>query len=489
MAQNRNTTTRVKDENGVYRPYDFNSNRFLDEDEYPLGSNLGMPEHQMSHTNTGRVIDRDETKPDVVDEYGLEVVNEDENKIRQFIKEAVSVDNLVSTFNVNSHETLLKLLALQDNKHPLKKGGIGIAYRTDALIMHCKMEFTAEENVVFDAILGTMSTLPHNESYRIEPSSFLKISKYGNKNTLYNAFNKGTKKLQERHLVFSELGPEGKDDIVVPWFSILRYHNGTKSEPAFIEFVPSDFFKDLALCSGLVHGAFGSLEVTTQLQGKYTIALYWYLENMKRYKEYPTATPGVFELSTDELKHQFSIPESYKKGEIERRVLRPARESINAVAECDFTFDFEARYVDGKFAGYQFQIKEKNTIDTTAREVVGIEANEVVDPLLEQVSTMLAVTGVPFTNDEMNRICNCMTRNDKDIMALMTVLPVFKSRIENTELEPIEDKTAYICSLIQGDTTPKPTKQAEKKKSNNKFNNFSQRDYDMNELEKKLIGH
>ena len=242
------------------------------------------------------------------------IVSEDEAQLKEYIKKAISIDSLVETFNDNAHATLLKLLALQDNKHPLKKGGVGIAYRTDALIMHCKMEFTADENIVFDAILGTMSSFPENKVYRIEPTSFLNHSKYANPKYLYSVFSKGTKKLKERHLVFEELGPNGEDEISVPWFNILRYHNGkgnNSESTAYIEFVPSDFFKDLALCSQLVHGAYGALEVTTQLQGKYTIALYWFLENKKNYKEYPTATPGVFTISMDELKHQFSIPESY----------------------------------------------------------------------------------------------------------------------------------------------------------------------------------
>ncbi len=88
----------------------------------------------------------------------------------------------------------------------------------------------------------------------------------------------------QRHLVFDDLGPDGDKELSVPWFNALIYHKvkpGSKDTTAYIEFSPSDFFKDLALCSQLVHGAYGALEVTTQLQGKYTIALYWFLENKK----------------------------------------------------------------------------------------------------------------------------------------------------------------------------------------------------------------
>lgn len=479
-----------QDATGRYRDFDPNTQQFLDEDEYPLGSGLGQSDHQLTHTNKGNIYDRDYVRPDVVDETGLAVVNEDEEKVKEFIKNAISVDSLVATFNDNSHETLLKLLALQDNKAPLKKGGIGIAYRTDALIMHCKMEFSAEENVVFDAILGTISSYPDDKTYRIEPGAFVKFSKYKSENTLYDTFKSGTEKLMNRHLVFENLGPNGEDDIVVPWFDILRYHKKDRNNGvAYIEFKPSDFFKDLALCSGLVHGAFGSLEVTTQLQGKYTIALYWFLESKKRYKEYPTATPGMFEIPLEEFRHQFSIPQSYVYSMIENRVLKPAYNSINSINECDFNFEYEPVREGKKVLGYRFQIQEKNFIDSTATEILEIEDKGEKNVLVEQVSTILSMSGVQFGESEIKSIANCMSRNNKDVMALMTVLPVFKSRIENANLDAIEDKTAYICSLIQGDTNPKPTGKGKTKKNNNSFNNFQQRDYDMDELEKKLIGH
>ena len=44
----------------------------------------------------------------------FKVLAKGEENIRQYIKEAISIDNLVETFNDNSHLTLLKLLALQD---------------------------------------------------------------------------------------------------------------------------------------------------------------------------------------------------------------------------------------------------------------------------------------------------------------------------------------------------------------------------------------
>ncbi len=48
------------------------------------------------------------------------------------------------------------------------------------------------------------------------------------------------------------------------------------------------------------------------------------------------------------------------------------------------------------------------------------------------------------------------------------------------------DRVGYICAMIAQGANPKPEKT---EKSKNKFNKFSQRDYDMDELERQLLKH
>lgn len=474
--------TKIKDENGIYREINPRTGEFIE--EYPLTNNIGHLEHQLVHTSEGRTTDPDYKKSDVVDEMGISVIEEDEVQIKKYIKDAISINNLVSTFNESSHDTLLKLLALQSNNYPLKKGGVGIAYRTDALIMHCKMEFTADENIVFDAILGTMSSFPENKIYTIEPSNFKKYAKYADDKYLYNVFRKGAEKLSERPLVFENLGPDGEDKIKVPWFNILRYHSPRSGNNAFIEFSPSDFFKDLALCSQIVHGAYGSIEVTTQLQGKYTIALYWYLENMKNYREYPGATPGIVDIELDVLKHQFSIPNSYKKADIDRRVLEPAKNSINSIEECDFTFSYEALKENGSVAGYRFIIKSKDDNEISIiDDAVLLEDNSTLSKE-QEIKMMLSFSNLDFSDTDVKKIALCAKKNNKDSAYMMQIIAAFNQRLLDKQQEPIIDQVGYLCKMIiQGANTnslaPKIKKSA--------FNNFEGRNIDYDELEKQLI--
>lgn len=192
----------------------------------------------------------------------------------------------------------------------------------------------------------------------------------------------------------------------------------------------------------------------------------------------------MFDISVEELKHQFSIPESYPKAEIDRRVLTPALNSINSVPECDFTFEYEARYVGNKHVGYRFKIMEKNYIEAKVVEVI---EEKIVDPLLNQLSLFFNASNIDFTDEELKRIYACVKRNNKDAMYMMQLIPVFKQRLDNASLSPIEDKVSYICSMIENGTSSKP--QQVEKENKNSFFNYDQRDYDMTALENKLINN
>ena len=138
--------------------------------------------------------------------------------------------------------------------------------------------------------------------------------------------------------------------------------------------------------------------------------MYWYLENRKNYRAYPSATPGVFSLSLEEMKHQFSIPESYRRVDIERRVLEPAKESINSVPECDFTFEYSVSKDAGSVVGYTFKVTNKNYIDTTAYEILEIEDNEKIFAL--DMGALIA--GAKFRGEFEERIKNLIREVAED---------------------------------------------------------------------------
>ena len=119
-----------------------------------------------------------------------------------------------------------------------------------------------------------------------------------------------------------------------------------------------------------------------------------------------------------------------------------------------------------------------------------IAIEQIDENLIIQIKTLFQISGIDFMDDEIKRIANAATRYKKDSNYLMQIIPAFNERLNNTNLDPIEDKVGYFCRMIEhGIGSSAGPKQNKKNKDTNKFNNFSQRNYDMDELERKLIGY
>lgn len=443
----------------------------------PLASNLGQFEHQISYTENGERIDRDEGVVEVVDQNGLPVVSEDEAQLKEYIKSSLTSENIIDTIDEDGKQTLLKLLAIQDNNHPSKKGGINIAYRTDALIMNCKMDLSADENIVFDAILGVISSYPEYDTYRIMARDFLEYVRYKNPKQIYESFSKGADELSGRTLDFVKLGKNSKKDkLKIPWFKALRYHSPDEDDgDAYIYFKPSDFFKALALAAKIVHGAYGRIEVTTQLTSKYAIALYWLLESKKEHKSYPGATPGEFEMSVEDVRFHFGIPDTYRAGDIKRRVFDESL-CINDIAECDLTFSYETKTKGKKILGFIIRVQSKKGIGSKGN-VPQLEA----DPFYDQISMLLTVSGLTFEQNEVQRIYDTAKRLNKDSAYIMEIIVAFKQRMADTSMEHVEEPVSYFCKMIENGAKPIVSRQK------NSFNDIPQNNYDFEELESKLL--
>ena len=69
------------------------------------------------------------------------------------------------------------------------------------------------------------------------------------------------------------------------------------------------------------------------------------------------------------------MPVSYMPSDIERRALNPARDSINSIPECDFTWDYSKKKVNGVVV-YTFSIQSKMYIETKPTEIAIEEPSE-----------------------------------------------------------------------------------------------------------------
>ena len=66
----------------------------------------------------------------------------------------------------------------------------------------------------------------------------------------------------------------------------------------------------------------------------------------------------------------------------------------------------------------------------------------------EQIGQTAAMLGLAFTPEEVDKIFACAKREKKDIQYLMQILIAFKSRVENKELDKIEDRIINYSPIL-----------------------------------------
>ena len=502
---------------GYYQNYDTEKNVFIGEPIRPyreeIDSNISHSktneepsiiaqnvtsidqiEHQLILTEDGRSIDLDEKHFDIIDENGRIEFDADGKIIMSVAKEQLTGETFIRTYKESSKQAMLLLLALQSNAAPLKRGGIDIAYMTDILIDHMIVKFSEPAQALWEAIGAIQSSRPEDDKISIYIDDIEPYTAYKSYEALCHAFADGYEELRTTPLEFDI--PDPKRDghnITIPWNDGLEWfgNNKTTGERAHFDVYTNDFYRVLQSSSGILHGAHWNRRISRGLKG-YARSLYIFCARNKNYTKYKGAIPGVKELTVAETRYELKIASVTAPAEINRKLAKAA-DKINKLPDSEFTVTVQKVPESGKIQGFKFIIKENRFIDTEAKEIVDVELIEeypVDDTLFTQIKALFQISGINFTDDEIKRITNAANRYKKDSNYLMQIIPIFNERLKNTNLEPIEDKVGYFCRMIeQGAGLTTELKQEKKNKNSNKFNNFSQRDYDMDELEKKLLGH
>ena len=161
--------------------------------------------------------------------------------------------------------------------------------------------------------------------------------------------------------------------------------------------------------------------------------------------------------------------------------MEPAKQSINAVQECDFTFTYIERKSHGVIVGYQFVITNKKYIGSTSAEVKKLE-DKTEDELFPKVKFFLETSGISLTDEQTLKVCEQANRCGKNAMDMMQIIVEFRKRLDDVSHDPVEDNVRYLCSMIK---LSAHVEQTQTKKD--KFNGFQQNTYDFADLEEKIL--
>ena len=375
------------------------------------------------------------------------------------------------------------LSSKQDNEHPLKKGGEGVVFRQDIIIMKNRQKYNAYENTLFDIFCGYVSSRPDDNHYVIYPKDVMKLVNFADKSYVYKLLKEATETIAKKPLLFDVVLPNGQMQTVAkPWYELLTYSGkNTNEEVSFISFTPSKFFKMLLISATVTHGAFYQIGVSSMIQSKYIRNLFYILESKKTYKENPAAKMGVFRIpldGTDGFQSLIGYPENYRPTDVRRNILEAGKAEINNLEGCDITFDYEmVKTAVGderkRFTHIDFFISDKAKVLKIEQK----EEEKTLESDIEVIKPMLMA--VEMTDSERQAVIAKYQKYNRDITFLTQAI----AKVLNSP--SVRSKAAVLNHIMENGLTSDTQNATEQ----STYKSIEQRQYNFEDLEKQLVNN
>ncbi|MGF0109410.1 replication initiation protein [Clostridium sp. SGI.024] len=308
------------------------------------------------------------------------------------------------------------------------------------------------------------------KEYEFKIKEFMELLGVDTK-TKYTEIPKITKELMKKVFEIRE----GKDIVQLSWLSSARYKTG--NGVVVLKFDSS--LKPYMLQLKELYTSY-KLENILSLRSKYSLRLFEVLKS-NQFKKY-----WIVEL--DEFKKILGVTEkSYSVYQnIKNRIIIQAQKELKE--KTDIKFDFEEIKTGRKVTSIKFYIHSNKAKNTT--KINSIQAIDEVSATIEEDIQDDIISKV---KNIIKRVCN-KNISDKSANEIYKAASKHKGYANKT-LELIEEVAYY--SLTQNvrnglvgwfKTTAENYEKPIKTAKQLKFNNFKGRDYDYDDLEKKLLG-
>lgn len=408
-----------------------------------------------------------ETKPAVVDENGQPA---DETALELIKGGKFNAKLFHEQYEDNTEKVLYSLLSMQSNDNPLKKGGDSIAFRCSAIIIQNRQNYTVPQNTLLDIITARMSSHPEDSYYVITAKELIDELPYTDKTYIYKIMSETCKELNRSPFIFEiDLDNGKKKTLEFQWNEVLMY-NGAENldtdEDAYISFTPTKFFRILTLSSTIMHGSHYPIGVAASIQSKYARNLFYYLEGMKNYREYPTATPGQFTLTLEEFQYIIKYPSSYRTTDIRRFVLEKAVEEINSVKGVDFSFTYE--FIKTGKEGRKKKITHIRFMISKVLENKPEEPKEIEEkPSVDDEAPLQVLKGIGLSDKECKDVLVKYKANNRDLIFLtQAITSVVTSK-------DVKSKCALLCHIMDEGLSASFSYEENQKRNFKKENSFT----------------
>lgn len=331
--------------------------------------------------------------------------------------------------------------------------------------MHCSYDLSLEEQKLILTLASMVQ--PNDEGfkpYKFKINDFMDLLGVSTK-TKYTEIPKITKELMKKVFEIEE-----NDTIIqTAWLSSAKYKKGT----GMVELEFSPQLKPYMLKLNELFTQYKLANILS-MKCKYSPRIYEILKCNEFKKQ------GYVEIEVDELRKLLKAEDIYLKyNDFKRKILEQTQKELNNLS--DINFNFEEIKTGRKVTSLKFFIKS-NKIKNNELAITSYNNNtndnyndKIEDDMQEEIKTIIEMMkDHNITQSEAIKIYNS---SNKDIEYISKIYNHFKNK-------NADNFVALMIKMVKPGVFIEPKKNSKK----TSFNNFTGRDYDYDDLEKKLLG-
>jgi len=334
-----------------------------------------------------------------------------------------------------------------------KKGGDLICRRPETII-EARFSLTKKQNDVLDMVFASIKN-DDNLQYEIDVSKYAKLYNIQDKSNVYGDVKKTVKTFEGKGFSVTQKISEKKENrIYFAWFSSINYLGGEGK--IIIELGQN--LKKLLLSAK--KACFYQIKYSINFKNIYSKRIYYYLKSFE--------DSGWRVDNLDVLRAKLECPKSYNRfADFRKYVLTPAYEEINGSS--DISFEYEEIKTKRKITSIKFYIKSNIIKESTADEEVSATTESPSSDLIRQVQAIC------YKHKITEHEASCILGDANNNIGLIKQRYKYLLTQKN-----VNNMVGYMRSIII--TYDK----AQKNIKIDNFNNYEQREYDYEKLEKGL---
>lgn len=369
-----------------------------------------------------------------------------------------------------------------------------IAVRSENII-EARFSLTSKQNNILDMVF---SQIQNDDVYQYEISvdKYKHLYKIDTSN-LYRDLRKAAKDIQGKG--FYIVDKVKNEEIFYVWFSKIHY---IPNEGRIKVNIDRDLKK---LLYEVKKKIYYDIEYTLNFSSSYSQRMYYYLKSFE--------DTGWRKDNIEDLQKKLECPKTYQNySNFKKYVLDVCKAEINAT--CDIMFDYEVEKTGKKVSHVYFAVNKKNDINNPVMNELAItDSNDDIDeifikntiqePILnDDIAKIINATNTGFEEQKNNKELN-KDQVTTDIRTYFNFNYLSAKKYFHEKLKGEGVFIAILLSALKGNwhlqskykkksvksesNNTKPNQQTKKEKQMT-FNDYPQREYDMDELERKLLG-